>query len=99
MRYYGHHRHPHGFSQRLIKLNEEIEELQQRLAELKDRSRCLEQQIQQEERTAEARRLEEEEEAAAALRLVAEAEERQRRMEEEERRRRHSRAPKGCNAR
>lgn len=36
----------------------EIEELQQKLAELKDRSRCLEQQIQQEEQQVEAEELE-----------------------------------------
>lgn len=36
----------------------EMEELQQRLAELKDRSRCLEQQIQQEEQQVEVEELE-----------------------------------------
>ncbi|XP_077351699.1 disrupted in schizophrenia 1 protein isoform X2 [Festucalex cinctus] len=39
-------------------VEEEIEELQQRLAALKDRSRCLEQQIQQEEQQMEAEELE-----------------------------------------
>ncbi|XP_051936410.1 disrupted in schizophrenia 1 protein isoform X1 [Hippocampus zosterae] len=39
-------------------VEEEIEELQQRLAELKDRSRCLDQQIQQEEQQMEAEELE-----------------------------------------
>lgn len=41
-----------------IAMQEEIEELQQRLAELKDRSRCLDQQIQQEEQQMEAEELE-----------------------------------------
>lgn len=37
---------------------EEMTELQRRLAELKDRSRCLEQQIQQQEQQVEAKELE-----------------------------------------
>lgn len=41
-----------------IVMQVEIEELQQRLAELKDRSRCLEQQIQQEEQQLDAEELE-----------------------------------------
>ncbi|XP_061545876.1 disrupted in schizophrenia 1 protein isoform X2 [Phycodurus eques] len=46
------------FIQEKRTVEEEIKELQQRLAELKDRSRCLDQQIQQEEQHMEAEELE-----------------------------------------
>ncbi|XP_044229281.1 disrupted in schizophrenia 1 protein [Thunnus albacares] len=51
-----HRRHRLIQEKRMVEV--EVEELQQRLAELKDRSRCLEQQIQQEEQQVEAEELE-----------------------------------------